>query len=977
MTAILEALTDTQRRRLAGVIAAGAPAPDRVAAVEFAAPAVDRDSLTGVVEGWLHRAAPNPAVRTALVDRLAGVGHPLGAALRPVTLREDGDVPAWAAALTEFLLAQPEQRCSNTRAAGAPHAAFRRAARALLPHADGAVLGVAVTADAWADIAGVLDRRLVEACNLTFCQEMQIATGSALPDWSRWDGIDISRPAWLDRLERVPALAHVIGTVCLQWRDAFTELFTRLATDLPLLASRLWDGAEPGALSGLRGDAGDRHAGGRSVALLQFSGGRSVAYKPKDMAHAAGYMALIDFLNARGADLATRVVLPRHDGVEDYGWEEVIAADPCADASGFARFYTRLGMLIRLAQLLEGRDLWADNLIASGDQPHLIDLECLLYPRVQPPPSVPAERRPMLDALEATVVRTAMAVQPWVPSKDRPVVDIGCLSRIGDALDEAGNPLLPLPPYRPCLPDGTPADPWAYTAEVQAGYRRMHALLTECSSELPAVLEAFRGVWVRYIWRHTWDGYKIIKASVSPRALVDGPAREAVLAGALRGVLTALTDRTDRDDLVRVVLAEIDSFRVLDIPLFRSRTDSDAVFTADGREIPGHFQGTAWDRLMARVAALAEFDLDSNLDVLGGCLDAARSATATPTPVSATEPISANLLELAVRLGDDLLAARHDGGWIAASWYPLTGLRQVEVAGIDLISGTGAVAMLLAELWAATGEARFFRAARSTLLEASDLVGQSTAYATDTRLAGGVPVLGGFAGPGALIHALAHSSDLLREPDLATRAQNLVAALPGDSGGFADLPGGRAGLLANLLRLRRTTGPGHAATDETIAELARRSVLDLADPAARFARHDQVRDLAPTGRDSVAMVLRRALSVAPDLVDASQAEAALAAWRPDLDTRGGRLATSTANSPRGPRTCTDLVATAGELLTAGLDADPVIAELVARRERHGRWFADRPAADRVNLGGLDGSVAVGLLMLRRIDPRTANLPVLD
>jgi type 2 lantibiotic biosynthesis protein LanM len=1010
--------------RLGVVIAAAAPLPDRASAgspaSEFVTSAAsDRSEFAKSVRTWLSRATGDPRAVGALIGHLADTSRPLGQGLRRVELRDPAVVPDWAAALATFLHAQPAQPNDETDEVGTPFASFQRAAEVLLAYENGSILGVSVAPDAWSDIAGTLVRRLAEACNLAFCYELQTDGGGAESlDWLHHPGPDCSDLGWLERIERLPGLGFVVGTVCRQWRDAFTELFTRLAVDLPLLSIELWEVSHPGPLTALRGDAGDRHADGRSVALLTFANGHGVAYKPKDMRHATVFMALIDFLNTRGAtlDLATRTIIERTDEAADgphpYGWEQLIEATPCATSDGFTRFYRRLGMMIRLVQLLEGRDLWADNLLAAGEQPHLIDLECLLYPRVQPPPAVPSGQHGLLDVLESTVVRTAMPVQPWVPSKERPVVDIGCLSRAGDMLDQDGKPVLPLPPYRPTLPDGTIADAWAFSEQVVAGYREMHQVLAVAQQELAhpdGPLAAFSGIWVRYIWRHTWDGYKIIRASLSPRSLVDGATRETVLAGALRGAMTAVNERADRQDLIEVVLAEIESFRVLDIPMFRSLTTSSSVFTVDGHEIPGHFQSTAWQRLFDRVAELETFDLDGQVAVLTGCIDAARAGSSSPLPSSSASllpssgrssllpsggarpavPSSERLLREAIRIGDTVLAARHatdtGGGWLALSWYPLTGLRQVETAGIDFVSGGAGIATLLCELWAATGEPRFFQAAHQTLVAAADLVGTSTAFASDTRLAGGVAVAGGLAGPGALIHALAHGAERLGDPGLLARAQALVPAAAGLAAvarHYSDLPGGTAGLLANLLRLRRASGPGHTPTDEAISRLAAGALADLTvGPTTRYAQPEQVADLVPTGSDSVAMVLARALREAPELLDVEAVQNVLSSYRFDLNTRGGRLAAGSSKFEQpeaAALSCRDLVASAGVALGADRteDAAPLITELLDRRERTGRWYSDRGIDDSINLGALDGIPAVGLLLLRFIDPDTAVPAVL-
>ncbi|MFJ5923021.1 type 2 lanthipeptide synthetase LanM [Kitasatospora sp. NPDC092948] len=1047
--------------RLRAVIAAAASFDERAAARDDGQalftpdPTEDRRSRAAAVETWLSRAAGDQGAAGVLLEHLAETGRPLGEGLRRVRLADPAKLPAWAYALAAFLRAQPAEPATGP---GALTAGFAAAADALLPTGPGGILGVPVADTARADLAKTLTVRLTEVGHLTFCHEFQLATGRPrATDWDAQGGLDASAAGWLARLERLPALAYLVGTVCRQWQEMYTEMFARLAADRGELVARMWQGAEPGSLTAVRGDAGDRHAQGRSVALLHFEHGAGVVYKPKDMRHATAFLGLVERLNSElSLDLPVRTVLVRSDRGDDghaaslttdcsgdYGWEELVPSRPCADREGFARFYRRLGMTIRLVQLLEGRDLWADNLIADGEHPVLVDLECLLYPRVQAPPVLTAAQHDLLDELETTVVRTAMAFQSWTPAGRTEALDVGCLSRVGGLETAPGVPVLPLPPYRP-VHDGQPADPWQYTAEVIDGYREMHAALYRLRGELAdpeGPLSGFRGVWVRYIWRHTWDGYKILRASTSPLALDDGATRETVIAGALRGVVTARAGDAARGDLLEVVLAELDSFRSFDIPFFRSLTTSSSVFTADGREIPGHFRSTGWKRLQQRVAELDGFDLDTHVAVLSGCVDAARAGTeqapAAPARLlpAAEPPTPGELLAEATALGDRILADRRPSGWLGQSWYPGTRLRQIEAIAPDLVSGTLGIALLFAELWSATGEPRFHRAAHLLLSEAAEVIDpeqpRAFVFASDPRLAAGSPVPGGFAGPGAIIHGLARGGLLLGEPAFLTAAQALVPGAlkvaesvsdrPGRprTAAPADVPIGAAGLLLNLLRLRRAAGAGHADTDRAIRALAARALDRLGDETPAF----DFRGLVPGGVDSIAAALARTVAEAPTLLaDPEAVRARLRAHRFATDTRAGRLACldtavslgadavdgadlgALAPPVTGPALAAlsgrALLSAATEALTAaeaGLvhtlpedteallpgpfydgreAAAPMVRELITRHRLHGTWFPDRVIDDTVNLGALDGTVAVGLLLLRLHDASAAPLATL-
>jgi hypothetical protein len=976
--------------RLEAILAAAAPFTDRVDAAFFE-PVSDAGELRERVARFMAEAAADPATARRVVDGRAAVSRELGAGLRSVRLRDARRLPEWAQALVEFLAAQPATAGDDEASAraGGVFESFRRAAVALLDWEDGRLEGMELTQDARDDVIRALGVRVWYACEPAVEFELRLHGRAA--DEPAAAVLDVSLEGWLERFETLPGLAYVVGLTCRQWRQSVTEIFSRLHADLPLLRRSLWGGADPGAVVSFAGDAGDRHDDGRAVALLEFERGHGVVYKPKDLRHTLAFMHAAEFLNANGLplELQARVILPR-DG---YGWEERAVAGPCEDRDGFARYYRRLGMLARLVQLLEGRDLWADNLLAVGEHPVLTDLECLLYPRVTPPPTLRGARRELLNVFEETVVRTGIVVQPWVPRPTIPIRDLGCLSHAGDES-------LPLPPYRPWHGEEV-ADPWRYGDEVVAGYRDMQAALAANRDALLAPdgpLALFAEARVRYIWRHTWDCQNVLRASTSPRALRSGVDREIVLARVLRDAYGMLDGHADRVDLPEIAEAELRAFRQLDVPLFLADTTSRTAVSQDGAEIPDHFQGTAWERLQTRLESIAEFPLEEHVAVVAACLEGALNAAeiSAPAPARLHAALSPErLLDAARDVADTILDARVSAGdrsgWLGLSWYPVPDLYQVEVAGGDLLTGTAGIAVFLSELAARTGSPRYWSAAHEVLDDLVDLVGGSHLFMTELRLAGGAPVPGGFAGPGAAAYALARCAPLVGDASLLDAARAFVrpAGVAARSGrACADVPFGSAGLLLDVLRLRAATG-ADAELDTLVRDLSSDALAALADPAPRLAPYaptSRIAQFVPVGRDSIALAVARALETAPHLVAGAEvARVAVASHRYDHATRSGRLASLDAGATHAvdavdpsSLSCRELVATAGEALVARntAEAHRHAAALVDRRDRTGRWFSDRWVADRLNLSAVDGLVAVGLLTLGLVDPELAPLTLL-
>ncbi|MEV8633953.1 type 2 lanthipeptide synthetase LanM [Streptosporangium sp. NPDC051023] len=1031
-------------QRLIAVLAAAAPFPERVSG-EFFVPVAGRGprQASERTKRWLKAAVGDDEdAKRALLHHRRRSGRDLGAGLVDVRVADPRRLPDWGYALVDFLLAQPPTAAADPASGrpGSPFVAFRRAVNRLVDIKDGTVRGVPVTPEACEDIAGQLIERLTQVCFSGFAFEAQLAgTANDVSGWLQSPGLDVSQAGWLDRLETLPGLAYVMGMACLQWRRVVHELFDRLGADLPELRRTLWGWADPGPVTGYSGDSGDPHNHGRVVTLLTFASGERVVYKPKDLRSVAGVMDVCTLLNNHGLPLPlhTREVILR-DG---YGWEEYVTAEPGADEDSARRYYTRLGMLARLAQFLECRDLWADNLVAKGETPVFIDLENVLQARISKPALIGDRVRSLWGKVEDTVVRTAVVTFPRVIAGGVRAQDIGCLAALQEQVAENshGYPIgWEAPPYRPTWGAGELADPRRYADEVADGYRQMQDCLArnrELLADARGPLALLEDAPVRYIWRGTWDCVELLGKSLSPGALVDGMAREICLAHLFRSAQETLREDPGRTDILEIIEQEIDAFRRMDIPLFLARPGSDSAFTPDGAEIPGHFSGTAWQRLQDRVADLAGFPVEEHLAVLETCLDftgagelPASFPTAGPRPRTVREigmhaydlsgrrqePQAEVLLARAGELADEVLATavslgvpegRPHGersGWIGVVSYPAHGLDQIEPLHGDLLTGTAGLAVFLAELYANTGAPGHWTAAQDALDASVEFATLSTRSSFYRRMCGMQAPVGAFVGIGSAIYALSRCGAALADTRLVERAAELVPLAESELSRptSADLVLGRAGLLSALHKLREASPVTVPAADALAARLHEELLAELASGGAARAPYPAgvpVLDGLPTGVDGLVW----ALAVSADALGEGHRAVAARAHRFALGTPGSLLAAvATAHlltgevpvtlrervarhcAPAAGRSCARLVVDAELALHTGRltgdrtlvrSAGELAAELLRRRDHTGRWFADRRRADRLTLSAVDGLAAAGLTLLRLADDQVASL----
>ncbi|QMU80254.1 type 2 lantipeptide synthetase LanM [Streptacidiphilus sp. PB12-B1b] len=237
------------------------------------------------------------------------------------------------------------------RALGA--SVLRKVNRVLLLELNAARVSGRLTA---ADPAARWDQWIAEACRPGF-----------------WEALTDHYPGLLRRLRAV------IGNAC----DAALTTGVRFAEARDSLA-RL-PGAGSGTLTGITFGAGDTHRGGQSVALLTTTTGQ-VVYKPRSVDVDTRLARLLDTVIA-GHPAGTRIRVPQVLARPDHGWSEHVQHRYCADERELNAFYLGIGHWLAVMRLLGGSDLHAENVIAAGPVPVVVDCETLFTPHTAVVPS--------------------------------------------------------------------------------------------------------------------------------------------------------------------------------------------------------------------------------------------------------------------------------------------------------------------------------------------------------------------------------------------------------------------------------------------------------------------------------------------------------------------------------------------------------------------------------------------------------------
>jgi len=200
--------------------------------------------------------------------------------------------------------------------------------------------------------------------------------------WQQFLELSSQRSFWDDLASHYPSLSRV-GAIMRKRCMATLRLAERWTADRHRLKGLC--AGDPGELNELSFGAGDSHRGGSTVAIVRGEGW-CVVYKPRSLAIDSALRGFVaELADDHWSGLNVRV--PDVMDCGDYGWVEFVTHRFAAGNEELLSFYRGIGHLLALMRLLSGSDLHAENVIAQGGSPVVVDCETLFTPKIPPSPS--------------------------------------------------------------------------------------------------------------------------------------------------------------------------------------------------------------------------------------------------------------------------------------------------------------------------------------------------------------------------------------------------------------------------------------------------------------------------------------------------------------------------------------------------------------------------------------------------------------
>jgi type 2 lantibiotic biosynthesis protein LanM len=643
-------------------------------------------------------------------------------------------------------------------------------------------------------------------------------------------------------LQEYSVLGRLLAVQVQNWVESTRTFFSRLQDDAEAIR-KAFDDEDWGAVTQIESGLGDSHCGGEATRLLHFSGGMKLVYKPKDLGIAAAFYDLIRWCNDHGLDPSLRSLTILDQA--DYGWVEYVESRSCTIEEGTRRYFERLGSLLGLAYLLNGRDLHHSNIVACGPDPVLVDLEVLMAPTLTEVLTATGDAfdlndqdeqsglndsvldtllLPRWDAQQSgegeAVVRnlSGLADDDDGPSSKRVWTDVNTdqmdLDRVptDETPTRVGTPQL----------SGEVVQASDYVEEIQEGFEQVYRLFLNHSEALQrddGPLADFAGQTTRFVVRNTSVYWRLRRRLQHPYLLRDGARHSIELEHLTRGYLAY----SDRPAYWPVVESERQDLLCCDIPYFKTLTTSTDLLDSRDRKIEGVFSKTGFETVQSKVERLGSEDLEFQKNLIwaslysqsiSGTHDASPGSSADITSsrstCSLTERVAFTEAERIVdRLDSTALRDRQGRlSWMALSNRdPRVQRYQVQRVSHDLHHGRCGIALFLAAYNHVIGGDH--RVSEMAVKALQPLIRILEDGENRERVLVRDGAVGGTLGLGSYVYTLTQVSQLVERGDFRNATQAAISLLADEQtqdDAHHDLVFGAGGAVLGLLAHYRQTG---------------------------------------------------------------------------------------------------------------------------------------------------------------------------
>lgn len=370
--------------------------------------------------------------------------------------------------------------------------------------------------------------------------------------------------------------------------------------------------------------SGDTHNNGKKVSLIKTNN-KKIVYKPHSLSTDVLYNKIIKYINSINCNNKQLKYLRVIDK-EKYGWQEFIDYKQCKSISEVESYFTKVGSLLAIFYSIGTTDIHFENIICSGEDPYIIDLETLIENRsLLNSPKTLEEKFSIV--FNSSVISTgilpmklknsifdfdisALCSEEEQKSKLWKVNilsnmnsdNIKFLEQEGIVSSSSNNNKVLLNNKTICALD--------YQNFIAKGFSDTYKLILDNRDAIINLIEKYislNKIEVRQVLRATSVYVKFLEASLHPKYLKDKKDRNRVLS------IIRSKDKSQKHSYQMQYEEEIKALENLDIPYFSCRLDSKDLLANNKSNINCYYNKTLMEILKDNLNRLSDTDLKKQL----------------------------------------------------------------------------------------------------------------------------------------------------------------------------------------------------------------------------------------------------------------------------------------------------------------------------------------------------------------------------
>ena len=601
-------------------------------------------------------------------------------------------------------------------------------------------------------------------------------------------------------------LAYLIASSIEQWIADTQTFITRFQRDRKQIKT-LVGIAKIGKVTRIDDGLSDPHNGKQFVKRIWFGDKTGVIYKPRDVSSLEQLSKLLStFFEHEDINI---IKVPKCISKQDYGWIELIHREECISKKDVVHYYKHCGQLIAILYLTRTNDIHHENIIATRNQPLLIDTDTLFYPGFSD----------LSKGVDENIVTYAeLAIEESVASSGvLPLWDdihgLRDASAMGSLEANGQN----FPTF-----DGEIQHPANYIDATIHGFRDICRAVLKHKNMILSELENFSSCSTRPLYRPTRIYETLRQTLRKPRKLIDGAARSI----AIEQLKLTLLNENKKPQAWALIDEEANQIFSDDIPLFSIHCDQTKLKLSNGQTIT--FK-TGLDIAKERLIRLDNNVIKYQEELIrASCVFSSEGirpktqkqrvpplivhAAANNQKQTQSKPRDQVFHETAALLIKELTHRSHQSPSFGASWIGINileeyGKMQLSHAGLSLYNGNAGMALL----YAASHHLGVEEVSKK--VSSMDMSSQAVKPIQDlslssTQISNFVDAfgIGAMTGLGSLIYSCTACTAILNSHntlDIANRLAQTVTPELIQKQTSPDVMSGLAGLLIALIELQK------------------------------------------------------------------------------------------------------------------------------------------------------------------------------